>query len=379
MRTPAFTSRLRSPAVAARIGIGVGACFGVCFVTGLISHYAQLPQQQVPFPTSPSWGYRLTQTLHVVSGTAAIPLLLLKLWAVYPRLFQALPRRLGEVVLAALERGSIAVLVAGSLLELGIGVMNVAQWYAWRFDFRATHYALAWAVIGALLVHVAVKLPVIRDALTSDVDSHTSDRPEAVAAGVLGRRAVIRTGWLAAAVAVVTASSAAGTVPGLDRLAVLSPRSRRSGIPVNRTAADAQVAAAALSASYRCRVEHTGGSATFTRAELLALPQSTHTLPIACVEGWSADGSWTGVPLRAVLDRVGAPRGRAVVVTSLEPQGPERVSTLPADFADDPRTLLALALDGEPLSLDHGYPVRLIAPDRPGALQTKWIARIEVL
>ncbi|HJQ06333.1 MAG TPA: molybdopterin-dependent oxidoreductase [Nocardioides sp.] len=379
MKVPTFSSRLRSPAVAARLGVWVGICFGVCFVTGLISHYAQLPQQPVAFPTSPSWGYRLTQTLHVVSGTAAIPLLLLKLWAVYPRLFQALPRRLGEVVLSALERGSIAVLVAGSLLELGIGVMNVAQWYLWRFDFRATHYALAWAVIGALLVHVAVKLPVIRDALTSDVDSIGADRPEAVAAGVVGRRAVIRTGWLAAAVAVVTASSAAGTVPGLDRLAVLSPRSRRSGIPVNRTAADARVAPAALGVGYRCRVEHAGGSAAFTRADLLALPQSTHTLAIACVEGWSADGSWTGVPLREVLDRVGAPRGRAVVVTSLEPQGPERVSTLPADFADDPRTLLALALDGEPLSLDHGYPVRLIAPDRPGALQTKWIARIEVL
>ncbi|GAB3854170.1 molybdopterin-dependent oxidoreductase [Nocardioides maradonensis] len=379
MKTGAFTSRLRSPAVAARIGIWVGICFGVCFVTGLISHYAQLPQQPVAFPASPSWGYRLTQTLHVVSGTAAIPLLLVKLWAVYPRLFQALPRRLGEVVLAALERGSIAVLVAGSLLELAIGVMNVAQWYVWRFDFRATHYALAWAVIGALLVHVAVKLPVIRDALTNDVDSVDRDRPEAVVAGVVGRRAVIRTGWLAAAVAVVTTSSATGTVPGLDRLAVLSPRSRRSGIPVNRTAADARVAPAALSAGYRCRIDHAGGSTTFARADLLALPQSTHTLPIACVEGWSADGSWTGVPLRVLLDRVGSPRGRAVVVTSLEPQGPERVSTLPADFADDPRTLLALALDGEPLSLDHGYPVRLIAPDRPGALQTKWIARIEVL
>ena len=45
---------------------------------------------------------------------------------------------------------------------------------------------------------------------------------------------------------------------------------------------------------------------------------------------------------------------------------------------DDDRTLLALALDGEPLSLDHGFPARVIAPDRPGVLQTKWVARIEV-
>ena len=66
-------------------------------------------------------------------------------------------------------------------------------------------------------------------------------------------------------------------------------------------------------------------------------------------------------------------------MTSLQPHGSDRETVLPADFVDDPRTLLALTLDGESLSLDHGYPVRLIAPDRPGALQTKWIDRIEVL
>jgi len=42
-------------------------------------------------------------------------------------------------------------------------------------------------------------------------------------------------------------------------------------------------------------------------------------------------------------------------------------------------TLLALDLSGEPLSLDHGFPCRLIAPDRPGVLQTKWVARLEVV
>ena len=52
---------------------------------------------------------------------------------------------------------------------------------------------------------------------------------------------------------------------------------------------------------------------------------------------------------------------------------------LPGAFADDPLSLLALDLDGDPLSLDHGYPCRLIAPSRPGVLQTKWVRRIEVL
>ena len=74
MRFPAqtdFRSRLRSPAVASRVGVWLGICFAICFVTGLVSHYAQDPGQPVPFPTSPVWGYRVTQGLHVTSGVAA--------------------------------------------------------------------------------------------------------------------------------------------------------------------------------------------------------------------------------------------------------------------------------------------------------------------
>ena len=51
---------------------------------------------------------------------------------------------------------------------------------------------------------------------------------------------------------------------------------------------------------------------------------------------------------------------------------------LPAQFADDDLTLIALGLGGEALSIDHGYPARLIAPNRPGVLQTKWVSRLEV-
>ena len=41
--------------------------------------------------------------------------------------------------------------------------------------------------------------------------------------------------------------------------------------------------------------------------------------------------------------------------------------------------LLATHLNGERLNVDHGYPLRLIAPNRPGVLNTKWLAMIEVL
>jgi DMSO/TMAO reductase YedYZ molybdopterin-dependent catalytic subunit len=109
------------------------------------------------------------------------------------------------------------------------------------------------------------------------------------------------------------------------------------------------------------------------------MPQTTASLPIACVEGWSAGATWTGVPVRDLLALVGAPGDSEVSVLSLQQAGGERASTLAPNFSNHPHTLLALQLHGETLSLDHGFPCRLIAPDRPGVLQTKWVGRLEVM
>ena len=375
-----FTSRLRSPAVAARVGLWLGISFGICFLTGLISHYAQLPARPIPFPTSPSWGYRLTQGLHVITGIAAIPLLLVKLWAVLPHLFQALPN-LGDprrLLLTALERGSIAVLVAASVFQLATGLANAAQWYPWfTFSFRAVHYAMAWVVIGALLVHIAVKLPVIRDVLGRDIDDTTHDRPSATAAGVLSRRGLVRTAFAGAGVAVV--ATAGNTVPWLRTISVFAVRTGEGpgGVPINKSAQAARVEEAAMASDWRLEIVVGGAVTTLSYDELRMMPQHTVDLPIACVEGWSAQGTWAGVRLSDVLGSAGATDGD-VVVTSLQPSGPYRATILPRNFAVDERTLLALDLSGEPLSLDHGYPCRLIAPNRPGVLQTKWVTRLEV-
>ncbi|MFJ9387528.1 molybdopterin-dependent oxidoreductase [Nocardioides sp. NPDC101246] len=380
MRIPSedsFTSRLRSAAVAARVGLWLGICFLVALATGLISHYAQVDHQPVPLPASPSWFYRVTQGLHVAAGTAAIPLLLIKLWVVFPKLFQPLPRQVREALPTALERGSIAVLVSTSIVQLATGLLNVAQWYPWGFSFRSTHYALAFVAVGALIVHIAVKLPVVRDALKGDVDDTSHDRPNAVRPGPVSRRGVLALAGTSAVAAAVL--FAAGTIPGVGRLAALSPRSRAHGIPINRTAHSAGVVAEASSADYRLEVVHGATTRSLTRDDLVAMKQRTHTLPIACVEGWSVAGEWGGVRLRDLLDLVGAPRGREVRVRSIQTFSASADTVLPPNFADDDRTLMALVLDGETLSMDHGYPVRLIAPDRPGVMQTKWVSRIEVL
>lgn len=374
-----FTSRLRSPAVAARVGRWLGITFGICFLTGLVSHYAQNPSQPVPFPTDPAWGYRVNQGLHVTTGIAAIPLLLVKLWTVFPLLLQSLPAGTGARVRAAGERLSNAVLVSSALFLLVTGLLNSTQWYPWEFSFRRTHYALAWVATGAILLHLAIKLPTIREALRRDVDDPALDRPTATDQGALGRRGLLRATWTASALAVL--ATAGSTVPWLRQVSVLGVRSGEGpqGVPVNRTAAAAGVTETAVDPAYRLVVSSGGRSVSLSREDLLALPQRTEELPIACVEGWSASAAWTGVRLRDLLDLVGAPRDADVEVTSLQERGAFARTLLQGNFADDDRTLVALALGGEPLDLDHGYPARLIAPNRPGVLQTKWLSRLEVV
>ncbi len=374
-----FSSWLRSPAVTARVGLWLGITFGLAFVTGVISHWAQTPDPWLPFPTSPSWGYRVTQGTHVIAGTAAVPLLLVKLWSVFPKLVARPPREVGDLLRHGLERVSIAILVAAAIFQLATGIANTAQWYPWHFHFRATHYAVAWIAIGALLVHIAVKLPTIRSALTSDVDSTALDRAGMESEpGVLSRRGLLATTWAAAGVAVL--ATAGATVPGLRRVSVLGVRSGTGpgGVPINHTAAERGVVADATSASYRLVVVYDGRETSYTLADLQAMEQTTASLPIACVEGWSAGATWTGVPVRDLLARSGAPTRSQVVVRSLQSAGGERYSYLAPAFSDHPDTLLALRLHGQPLSLDHGFPCRLIAPNRPGVDQTKWVGRLEV-
>ena len=69
------------------------------------------------------------------------------------------------------------------------------------------------------------------------------------------------------------------------------------------------------------------------------MTQRTESLPIACVEGWSAGAEWTGVRVRDLLDLVDAPAGRDVDVSRCSRRGPFRHTVLQGNFADDSRTL----------------------------------------
>lgn len=393
-RTESFTSDLRGPRTAARLGVWLGAAFGIAFVTGLYSHASQLGTPPLALPTAPARLYQVTQGLHVAAGTAAVPLLLVKLWSVFPRLFVRPPRPVRELVLHLVERISIGLLVGAAVFQLVTGLANSAQWYPWSFGFVAAHYAVAWVAIGALVVHVAVKLPVIRRALTDPVEDAPDARGEPPASGSPSgraptrrsptrrtptRRTLLRATWVSAAVAVVATTSA--EIPGLRRVAALAVRSGEGpqGVPVNRSAAAAGVAGRLDDPSWRLRVTGPAGALELSLDDLRAMDQRSAVLPIACVEGWSASGLWSGVPVRDLAALVGGAGGHDVVVRSMQTRGAWRESRLPANFVDDPDSLLALTLAGEPLHRDHGYPCRLIAPARPGVLQTKWVGEVEVV
>ena len=167
----------------------------------------------------------------------------------------------------------------------------------------------------------------------------------------------------------------------LDPINLIAPRKQGDGpnhLPINRTAEQARITADLVDENWRLIVKRGSRMRTFSYAELLAMPQHTVELPIACVNGWSQTATWRGVRLNTLMDAVGRERGEAIMLTSLEKKGNYRVTTMGAEFVENDLTLVALHLNGEVLDLEHGYPARMIAPARPGVLQTKWLSRLEV-
>ncbi|GLW34301.1 molybdopterin-dependent oxidoreductase [Actinoplanes regularis] len=370
LRPGVFRSTARSTRLTSQVGLALGVTFAVCFLTGLLSHLIQHPPAWFWWPSRPVQLYRFTQGVHVATGLASVPLLGVKLWSVYPRLFTWPPIR---SVAHAAERAGVAVLVAAALFQTISGVLNISRWYApMPFFFTAGHYWVAWLGVGGLLVHIGVQLPVARAALARPAPGPGPDG--------LSRRGLL--GGVAAAAGVITLTTVGQTVRPLSGLAVLAPRRPGvgpQGLPVNRTANGAGVRALASDPAYRLVVVGPGRRVSLDLAALGALPQHTAELPIACVEGWSATGQWSGVRLRDLVALVSTDPDRAtVLVESLQPAGRYRSSTVPPEHVRDPSTLIALRLGGEALHLDHGYPARLIAPNRPGVSQTKWIGRIIV-
>lgn len=125
--------------------------------------------------------------------------------------------------------------------------------------------------------------------------------------------------------------------------------------------------------------------------ELRAMPRRTQITRHDCVEGWSAIGGWTGVPLALLLRAAQpAPGARFAVFhcadnLSGEPakggmQSPgQYYESLDLTDATHPQTLIAYALNGAPLDVAHGAPLRLRVERQLGYKQAKYVNRIELV
>jgi hypothetical protein len=386
---PRFTSTLRSTAVTSRIGLVLGVAIAILFVTGLLSHYQYEPWRWLPVPAKPVWGYRLTQGIHVATGTATIPLLLFKLWSVYPNQFRFPPVR---SIRHGIARVTVAILVATALVQMTTGFLNVLNWYPFAWFFPPVHRFLGYLLVGSVLLHIGVKLPDIAYGLKARVpeadvlteipwDENPASHSNAGTLPDPPTPGISRRGMLASAgagIGVLVITSVGQTVTPLEPLGLLAARQWTKGpqgVPVNRTAEQAQVMAAATAPDWVLEVVGPRPYA-LTLAELESRAVHQARLPISCVEGWSVGATWRGLPLLEIVQQAGGTADSRVQVLSIESVGYNH------SFVEGPQlaaALLATHLNGERLDVDHGYPVRLIAPDRPGVLNTKWLARIEVL
>lgn len=113
---------------------------------------------------------------------------------------------------------------------------------------------------------------------------------------------------------------------------------------------------------------------TFRYEELLALPASSKVAMLDCTLGWYTTQTWSGVPLRDLLDRLGAsPNLSGVRLESVTGYS----FLIPVAEVD--QVLLATHVGGETLNFEHGFPLRAVVPSRRGWFWVKWLGRIEIV
>ncbi|TKA12713.1 molybdopterin-dependent oxidoreductase [Actinacidiphila oryziradicis] len=405
-----WRSPIRGPWLTSVFGLVLLVGIPVLFVTGALSYAAYNPDlgplnDQTPdkgllgfylfdWPTHPYWLYRLTQGVHVTLGAVLVPVLLAKLWSVIPKLFEWLPVR---SIAHGLERLSLLLLVGGAIFEFVTGIFNIQLFYIFPGSFYTLHFYGAWVFIAAFAVHVSLKLGRMTRALRSrnllaelrtDL-AHTRPEPPdpdglvpaSPAAPTMSRRgAVGLVGAGSLALLVVTVGQSIGG--RLRSTALLAPHNRNpgsgpNGFQINKTAASVGVTPALVGPVWRLEVHGRGPALVFTRGQLLAMPRHAAALPIACVEGWSTeDQLWSGLRLADLAALAGLPDGGSVLVESVQQPGPYSSVMLRGNQIHDPRSLLALQVNGADLSLDHGFPARIMVPANPGVNNTKWVHRL---
>lgn len=113
----------------------------------------------------------------------------------------------------------------------------------------------------------------------------------------------------------------------------------------------------------------------WTLSQLRALPQSAQITRHICIEGWSAIGQWSGVPLKLFLERIGADTSAKYVGFKCADR---YYSSLDMASALHPQTILAFDFENQPLPAKFGYPMKVRVPTKLGFKNPKHIAAIFV-
>jgi DMSO/TMAO reductase YedYZ molybdopterin-dependent catalytic subunit len=216
--------------------------------------------------------------------------------------------------------------------------------------------------IGPLLVmqlHVGAALVALPLALT-----HVVARPVRPRRADIGRRSLLRGVILAGGSTVVTLALPHA---GRSRTRSLERGSfDPTAMPVTQWLWDD--VPAIDGGGWRLRV----GARLWSLEELDRLGAEDVAATLDCTGGWYAHQRWAGVRLDRLLDASGAPKGRSIEVRS--------VTGYRRRFPFDDARLLVVAtqLGGRPLSSGHGFPARLVAPNRRGCWWVKWVNEISV-
>ena len=145
-------------------------------------------------------------------------------------------------------------------------------------------------------------------------------------------------------------------------------------------------------ATWRLRIDgQVTNPLTLSLAELRRLPSRTQITKHDCVEGWTAIGMWTGVPVGLLLKAAGLKPGARYAVlhcadnlTGEPAKGGEQspgqyYESIDLTDAFHPQTILAYGFNGKNLDVPHGAPLRLRVERQLGYKQAKYVQRIQIV
>jgi DMSO/TMAO reductase YedYZ molybdopterin-dependent catalytic subunit len=308
---------------------------------------------------------------------------------------------IAAVALAAAAGLGVLARARPTLARIGFGAFGIVALGAALLDELAEPLTTLVAIAGAVLTAVAVLrwlLGIARERAGTPVAEMPSWARRrflissgaaiglAVAGGAVGRTLLDR-GRLSAAPPTASLPDPASTAPPLPLRAELEIEGLSRLVTPNQDfyrIDTALIVPRPNLDTWRLRVSGmVARPFELTYDELVALPLHEQYVTIACVSNevggrLVGNARWTGVRLKELLDRAGVDPGATQIVGRSVDGFTAGFPTVWA-LADEREALVAVAMNGEPLPADHGFPARLIVPGLYGYVSaTKWLDEIEL-